>query len=308
MRFLEPILILLLFVIGSVNSGFSQEDEAIKANILTQAKLVSQAALDADFETIFEYTHPSAARSVGGKENFMDLLTNTYRQFEEQDVEMLEMEVSDSIVFAKQKNVYHALVPKVLKLRVKDKTFISNSYLFGFSDDGEKWTFVEADKLRPESEKRSVLFPDFETTLTIPAKSRMILIESVSDETPVEMTFAIKEFFLGGWSGDDEKEIGSMFLDSEGFVSFTIRGQPFGGKDFDLNGQRGAALYIIDDSLEPILIDILVRNLETQEQGKLLGIISIQDSDSFMLALAFDGVRPTEMNDENSILMTRIIE
>lgn len=118
----------------------------------------------------------------------------------------------------------------------------------------------------------------------------------------------VKEYYLGEWIGDSGGRIGSMSFDTEGYFTIEFGGRKLGGKDFILEGEKGSAYYFIDETVKPFTIDLTVKNLVTFEEGTIFGIIAIEDSETFTIALGFDGNRPTEMNEKNSILMKRVIE
>ncbi len=302
---------ILLFVTTSIiicNLGFTQVE--IKGNILAQARLATKAAIDGDLNTMLEYTPANVVSYLGGKKLFFEHASKLYQEFEKKDIKIISVQVIDSIIFEKQDFGYHAMVPKILTLEREGKTYVSHSYYFGFSDDGTMWSFVEADKLN--SKDTAPMFPDFKTTLHIPENSVQIIKVTGSNEVPKDDSNILVEtseekdmFYVGKWLAEDDNELGGMTFDSEGYVSFKHKGREFGGKDFDLNGQRGSSRYILENSTVPIKLDIVINNFSSGEVGRLLGIIEIKDDNSMILALNFDGTRPAEVTEENSVLLIR---
>jgi len=114
-----------------------------------------------------------------------------------------------------------------------------------------------------------------------------------------------KAKFIGKWIVEDEKQIGYLNFDSEGYAYFEIQGQIIGGKDFIKNGKKGSMTYEINSKTSPIQVDLIVTLLETKEQEKLLCIANFIDDDNMEFAIGFEETRPTEFDSENSIICKR---
>jgi hypothetical protein len=114
-----------------------------------------------------------------------------------------------------------------------------------------------------------------------------------------------KTKFIGKWIGEDKKDIVYLNFDSEGYAYFEIQGQIMGGKEFVNNGKKGSMTYEINSETEPIQVDLIVTLLETKEQKKLLCISNFIDDDTMEFAIGFEGIRPTEFDSENSIILKR---
>jgi hypothetical protein len=114
-----------------------------------------------------------------------------------------------------------------------------------------------------------------------------------------------KTKFIGKWIGEDKKDIAYLNFDSEGYAYFEIQGQIMGGKEFVNNGKKGSMTYEINSETEPIQVDLIVTLLETKEQKKLLCISNFIDDDTMEFAIGFEGIRPTEFDSENSIILKR---
>ena len=114
-----------------------------------------------------------------------------------------------------------------------------------------------------------------------------------------------KTKFIGKWIGEDEKEIGYLNFDSEGYAFFEIEGQVFGGKEFMFDGKKGKMTYEINSGTNPLQVDLIVTKLESGEQKKLLCIANFIDNDTMEFAITFEEKRPTDFDSENSILFKR---
>ncbi|CAL2103707.1 conserved protein of unknown function [Tenacibaculum sp. 190130A14a] len=114
-----------------------------------------------------------------------------------------------------------------------------------------------------------------------------------------------KAKFIGKWIGEAKKEIGFLNFDSEGYAYFEIDGEILGGKDFVKNGKRGSMTYEINNKTQPIQVDLILTMFESKEQKKLLCISNFIDDDTMEFAIGFGGIRPTEFNSENTIILKR---
>ena len=86
----------------------------------------------------------------------------------------------------------------------------------------------------------------------------------------------------------DEKEIGYMNFDSEGYAYFEIQGQILGGKEFVMNGKKGKMTYEINREFNPIKIAFIVTLLESGEQKRLLCSSNFIDNDTMEFAINFE--------------------
>ena len=114
-----------------------------------------------------------------------------------------------------------------------------------------------------------------------------------------------KAKFIGNWIGEDEKEIGYLNFDSEGYAYFKVQGQIMGGKEFVQNGKKGNMNYEINSETNPIQVDLIATMLESGKQKKLLCIAKFIDNDTMEFAINFEEKRPTEFDSENSIIFKR---
>lgn len=112
--------------------------------------------------------------------------------------------------------------------------------------------------------------------------------------------------FIGKWVGNAQGQIGFLSFDTEGFAAFEINGQLMGGKEFMMKGEKHQITYEIDQTKDPIEVDLILINIASQEQKKLPCIASFKEADLLVFAMAFEGDRPTQFTNENSIQLKRI--
>jgi hypothetical protein len=111
--------------------------------------------------------------------------------------------------------------------------------------------------------------------------------------------------FIGKWIGEENKDIGYLNFDSEGYAYFEIQGQIIGGKEFDMDGKKGKMTYEINSETNPIQVDFIATVLESGEEKRLFCIANFIDNDTMEFAINFEEKRPTEFNSENSKIFKR---
>ncbi|WP_452599942.1 hypothetical protein [Pontimicrobium sp. MEBiC01747] len=131
-----------------------------------------------------------------------------------------------------------------------------------------------------------------------------ISILSLSSFTTNKTTMDI----VGKWVGEEKGDIGYFIFDKEGYATLEAQGQVLGGKEFVMKGKKGSMTYQVNYEATPVEIDLIVTMLETKEQKKMLFIAKAIDDNTIQLASSFSTTRPTEFNDVNSIILTRVKE
>lgn len=115
-----------------------------------------------------------------------------------------------------------------------------------------------------------------------------------------------KASLIGKWIGEDHNEIGFLNFDAAGYASFEIDGQVFGGKDFTIEGKRGAMTYEVDDKEQPMKIDLTITIMATGEKKKLLCIAQFLGPDTLKFAINLAGERPTDFDADQTIIFKRM--
>lgn len=112
--------------------------------------------------------------------------------------------------------------------------------------------------------------------------------------------------FVGKWVGEENGEIGFIVFTKEGYASFEIDGKILGGKEFTINGEKGQMIYKVNSETNPIEIDFTLTKLQTGEQKQLLCIARLINKNSMEFAISFDSDRPSNFNENNSIILKRV--
>ena len=140
----------------------------------SQARAFVKASEKGDFEAKLDLTHPKFIKMMGGRESALkrmkkefDGLTNGGYIFDSSKVE-------PAMDLRQTKDGLFCLVPYTSRMKVQSKNFSVKAMLLGMStDDGKKWTFLEA--ANGEQFVRRLL-PEVPDSLKLPK----------IDQTPIE--------------------------------------------------------------------------------------------------------------------------
>ena len=112
---------------------------------------------------------------------------------------------------------------------------------------------------------------------------------------------------IGKWTAKKDGYIIKLNFDAEGFVYFEFDGTVQGGREFvAVDGEKCSLTYEIINVTSPIHVDLIVTKLESEEvkRGLCIAEFISKDSLNFMFGVQ-EGIRPTEFDTENSIILTR---
>jgi len=116
---------------------------------------------------------------------------------------------------------------------------------------------------------------------------------------------------FGLWKGVDRGEVGFLRLDDKGVAIFSFYDETLGGEDFMVNGVSAKLTYLVDSTKNPINLDFIVTNLDSNlELGRLLCIVEFIDDLKIKLRINFEGpVRPVNfmpVNNEETLILDKI--
>lgn len=124
---------------------------------------------------------------------------------------------------------------------------------------------------------------------------------------PSFTTAPVKAFdIVGKWQGNDAGQTFTMIFDKEGYVTLQKGDEVMGGKEFTLNGEKGAMTYKTDFTKEPDELDLIVTRLTTKQQKILKCIFKVVNDNEMKIFLNFTDVRPTDFNSPQAITFKRI--
>ncbi len=112
--------------------------------------------------------------------------------------------------------------------------------------------------------------------------------------------------FVGKWQGESKNDIGFIEFDTNGFTTIELAGVVLGGEEFEMEGQRAQLRYEINDSIQPIEVAIILRDLESLKERKMLMIAEFITKDSLKLGSDFNEIPPTDFTEDNSVILTQV--
>lgn len=157
---------LLLFLLIS-GSAFSQSISKLEKLALRDAKIVSEASVQKDVNTLLLHTHPKISKKIGN-EQLKQELEDTFRAMSAQKIKIVRSQVDEVTDIRKEKKEYRCLVKNTIEMDYNGRTVIFKSSLFGFyNKKKEKWYFIDANKLLDDEDTKKV-FRNFDTDIEIP--------------------------------------------------------------------------------------------------------------------------------------------
>lgn len=129
----------------------------------------------------------------------------------------------------------------------------------------------------------------------------LVVLSLTSFNTKDSASFNI----VGRWKGIDNKEIGYVVFQADGYAYFEMNGKKMGGKSFTENGKKASMKYKFDDSERLMKIDIIVQIVGEKTSYSLLGIGEKIDDNSFKMQLSYDNVRPKAFDKKETIVFKR---
>lgn len=119
--------------------------------------------------------------------------------------------------------------------------------------------------------------------------------------------FQLTDKLIGNWQATDYWNNTSDFIvTEEKLVTFSVRGQRFGGDDFQINGKPVEIKYSINDTKTPIWLDLIA--LEKESGTVLLkvkGLIEFINFNKAKILLNLDNKRITHFDEKyNKMIIT----
>jgi hypothetical protein len=109
-----------------------------------QAKEIGDAFVRKDLKRFSALTLPKLIEVAGGREKFINMLSEEMKQEEAQGLEVLSLMPIDVTQLMKASGTLYAVMPTALRLKMRGELFESYGCLVGISnDDGQHWTFLE---------------------------------------------------------------------------------------------------------------------------------------------------------------------
>jgi hypothetical protein len=106
---------------------------------------------------------------------------------------------------------------------------------------------------------------------------------------------------VGKWRGEDGGEVGFITFDHKGYVTFSIRDQEIGGKEYLSDGVVYDMIFETDESKTPYAIDFIIRtHNDLEEIARMPGIYKLVDKETLVINMKFDGSERPKVFDDSS--------
>jgi len=156
--------ILLIVIVATSVNVFSQT----KTDALRDAKIISKATLNMDFETVLNYTLPSVLDMMGGKDAALNVIKATFEGMETQGFVFEKANINGVSEIVKEQGQYRCVIEGYNQMIMSGQRVSSKSYLLGIYNEADNfWWFIEAKQLKNDALVDKIL-PNFKTKLDIP--------------------------------------------------------------------------------------------------------------------------------------------
>lgn len=157
---------MLLMFVSSIS--FSQSKAELKELAFQQAKITADATIAGDYKTVIKHTYPTIVTVMGGEENAIALIEDTFKTMGQQgfEFEMAEVVSVSDVIY--EQDEYRCYVHNKNQMRMNDMRIFADSYLLGiYNAENKIWYFLEAKQLNNSGMIDQIL-PNFKTDLQIP--------------------------------------------------------------------------------------------------------------------------------------------
>ncbi len=137
-------------------------------NLKTAAEASTSALLRRDFATVADYTYDPLVEIIGGKEEVVFTLEGQLKDLDDKGMAIVSINVGEPGPVNNIENLQFSVVPTTIKLKYKDASLVSESFVLGVSNDGGKrWKFVDG-AVSDNQEVMKELFPNAADKLQLP--------------------------------------------------------------------------------------------------------------------------------------------
>ena len=115
----------------------------------------------------------------------------------------------------------------------------------------------------------------------------------------------------GKWESTEKGDVGFFNFDEKGYAVLSVNNESLGGENYMYNGITANLTYTVDYTTNPINIDLILTNIESNtELGRVLGIIEFIGNKKIKIRLDFEGIgRPLNflpLDNEDTAILTKV--
>lgn len=145
----------------------NQQNTARTASIKEQARKLTRAFMDEDFETLLAGTYPKVIELSGGRAQVLATLKAGVAEGRAQGARVVSYEPGEPDAIKRAGTKLLSVVPVEMKVDFPERTFTQKSFLLAVSADGGKvWKFIDGTQLNQDLLK--VLVPGAARVVTLP--------------------------------------------------------------------------------------------------------------------------------------------
>lgn len=168
---MKQLALLVLLVTAFVFDSTAQQQQN---QIKIMAEHMAKATLSGDYKTLAKYTHPKIVKMMGGQDNMIATLSDTFKKMHSQGYMFENATVgTPGKVVTVGKELY-AVVPQRIQMKANGMSIsTTTSLLANSADNGKHWYFTDAGSMTDEQVKK--LFPGLSGKLVIPKRTMPVL-------------------------------------------------------------------------------------------------------------------------------------
>ncbi|MBI4863575.1 MAG: hypothetical protein HY815_25455 [Candidatus Riflebacteria bacterium] len=131
-----------------------------------QARRVSRALIEGDYESFVSLTHPRLVHQLGGRETMIASLRKSTAELKGEGYVLRSVEVGVPIGLTRVKSGLLVIVPTTVTMAVAGRDVVQRSVMVGASDDGKRWSYIDGSRLEDGTMKH--LLPDLPPDFAVP--------------------------------------------------------------------------------------------------------------------------------------------
>ena len=152
----------------------NQQNTARAASIKEQARKLTRAFMDEDFETLLDGTYPKVIGLSGGRAQVLATLKAGVAEGRAQGARVVSYEPGEPDAIKRAGAKLLSVVPVEMKVDFPERTFTQKSFLLAVSADGGKvWKFIDGTQLNQDLLK--VLVPGAARVVTLPKAEEPVI-------------------------------------------------------------------------------------------------------------------------------------
>ena len=146
-----------------------------EALIKHDARILVDATIKEDYNTVIKYTYPALVTAAGGNEKLLISVKQSMAELKRNNMTITGGELGEPGPLIRANNELYSLLSEKVIIKVKGGTVSAKSSILAISKDkGKSWYFMDIGSL--DSKTMNTLFPGVEKQLNIPLPSAPVFV------------------------------------------------------------------------------------------------------------------------------------